>query len=281
MSDVVGLVVDGRTTWISPSVSRALGWSPSELIGQDPLTLVHEEDRPALGRAWVDIEDGLVPRRRFRLRGADGRYHWVDVEGSAIPGEPGTSPTYVLSTRIVDAEVGALAALQDQARHDELTGLVNRHAVFDQLGRTLAGEARTGSRVAMAFCDLDGFKAVNDEYGHSAGDALLRAISRRLERAVRSGDVVARIGGDELLVILHGVHDLEEAVHIAENLRECVGQPTPVAGGTVAVSASIGVTLADAGESVDQIVARADAAMYEAKRRGKDTVVSFGPGSEG
>jgi diguanylate cyclase (GGDEF)-like protein len=93
--------------------------------------------------------------------------------------------------------------------------------------------------------------------------------------------VVARIGGDELLVILHGVHDLEEAVHIAEKLRESVGQPTPVAGGTVAVSASIGVTLADAGESVDQIVARADAAMYEAKRRGKDTVVSFGPGSEG
>jgi diguanylate cyclase (GGDEF)-like protein/PAS domain S-box-containing protein len=275
MSDVVGLVVDGRMSWISPSVSRALGWSPAELIGQNPLELVHEDDRAALGRAWSDLRGGLVPRRRFRLRGKDERYRWVDVEGSAIPGEPGHPRNYVLSTRIVDAEVAALSAIEDQARHDELTGLVNRHAVFEQLDRSLSGASRSGTRVAMVFCDLDGFKAVNDEFGHSAGDALLRAIARRLERTVRSGDVVARIGGDELLIILNGVHDLDGAVQIAEKLRATVALPTPVPGGTVTVSASVGVTLADEGESVDEIVARADAAMYEAKRRGKNTVVAF------
>jgi diguanylate cyclase (GGDEF)-like protein len=127
----------------------------------------------------------------------------------------------------------------------------------------------------MVFCDLDDFKAVNDTYGHSGGDALLRSIARRLERAVRSGDIVARIGGDELLVVLNGVRDLDDAVSIAEKLRAEVRQPTPVPGGTATVTASVGVALAEPGEGIDDIVARADAAMYEAKRSGKDRVVTI------
>ena len=220
---------------------------------------------------WQAVPEGDLPRQRYRMATRDGSPRWVDGEGRIISQDP---RTVIVTARIVDAEVAALRALEDMARHDELTGLVNRHAVFDQVSRALQGDVRSGTRVGMVFCDLDGFKSVNDTYGHSAGDALLRSIARRLERAVRSVDVVARIGGDELLVVLNGVRDLDDAVAIAEKIRAEVRQPTPIPGGTVTVSASVGVAVAEPGETIDDIVARADAAMYDAKRSGKDRVVA-------
>ena len=271
MTDIVALIREQAIMWVSPSITRTLGWEPEELIGQSPVVLTHPEDIAGVMGRWLAVTDGYLPRQRYRLLTRDGAPRWVDTEGRII----GTTPrTVVVTARVVDAEVAALRALEDMARHDELTGLVNRHAVFDQVTRALAGDVRAGTKVAMVFCDLDDFKAVNDTYGHSGGDALLRSIARRLERAVRSGDIVARIGGDELLVVLNGVRDLDDAVSIAEKLRAEVRQPTPVPGGTATVTASVGVALAEPGEGIDDIVARADAAMYEAKRSGKDRVVT-------
>jgi diguanylate cyclase (GGDEF)-like protein/PAS domain S-box-containing protein len=274
MADIVALARDGVLVWVSPSVSPALGWRPDELVGADPFALIHPDDLLDVSRSWQETGAGALDRLRYRVRRKDGEYHWVDGEGSAVHAAGDASVTLVLSARIVDAEVAALAALEDQAQHDELTGLMNRHAVFDHLRRMLRGGTRSGTRVALVFCDLDGFKGINDEHGHSAGDSLLRSIAARVEGAVRAGDMVARIGGDELLVVLNGVHDLDDAIRIAEKIRMAVALPTEVAGAPVGVSASIGVTLAAPGESIDAVVARADAAMYEAKRQGKDSVVA-------
>jgi diguanylate cyclase (GGDEF)-like protein/PAS domain S-box-containing protein len=270
MTDIVALIRDVRIAWVSPSVTRTLGWSTADLIGQSPAVFTHPEDVEQVMGFWQAVAEGDLPRQRYRMVTREGVARWVDAEGRIIRLDP---RTVVVTARVVDAEVAALRALEDMARHDELTGLVNRHAVFDQVAHSLEGDQRSGNRVAMVFCDLDGFKAVNDTYGHTAGDVLLRSIARRLERAVRSADTVARIGGDELLVVLNGVRDLDDALGIAEKLRAEVCQPTPVPGGTVTVSASIGVAVAEPGETVDDIVARADAAMYEAKRSGKDRVV--------
>ncbi len=271
-SDVVSLVRHGRLAWVSPSVTRAFGWTPEELVGADPFELVHPEDVEALTGAWLPAEGPVLGRRRYRLRRKDGEYHWVDSEGRLISESAGASAELMLSTRIVDAEVAALAALEIRARHDALTGLVNRVEMFDQVNRMLSGFVRTGNRLAMVFCDLDGFKAVNDSHGHNAGDVLLRTIAERLQGAVRAGDIVGRLGGDELLVVLNGVRDLDDAIRIADKLGVQIAEPVDVPGGRVSVSASIGVTLAEDGEDVDSIVARADAAMYEAKRRGKNAV---------
>jgi diguanylate cyclase (GGDEF)-like protein/PAS domain S-box-containing protein len=273
MSDVVLLVNEGTVEWISPSVTAVAGWLPDEVVGTGPADLVHPDDLDRLLAAWLPAED-LLPRMRYRLRSKDGTYHWVDAEGRVAVNSEGRRIS-IVSTRMVDSEVAALEALQELAQHDELTGLVNRHEVFRQIERSISGPARTGTRLAMLFCDLDGFKDVNDRLGHIAGDELLRAVARRLQRAVRSGDVVARIGGDELLVVLNGVRDLDDAVSIAEKLRAEVRRPTPVSGGMVTVSASVGVAMAEAGEGIDDIVARADAAMYDAKRSGKDRVVAI------
>ena len=130
----------------------------------------------------------------------------------------------------------------------------------------------------MVFCDIDAFKSVNDDFGHSAGDAVLRAVATRISGAVRSGDTVARVGGDEILVVLDGVHDVDEATAIADKVRLAVKECVPVDGGEVCPTLSIGVTVARAGESVDALVTRADEAMYQAKRGGRDRVIQITPG---
>ncbi len=273
MSDLVILIRDGIVAWASPSVTRALGWTSDELVGRSAELLSHPDDTTHVMSRWLAVPEGSLPRLRYRVRSRTGDAHWVDAEGTVVM-DDGVR-TVIVAARIVDAEVDALRRLEQLARHDELTGLVNRHAVFDQIRLAVAPESRSGERTAVAFCDLDGFKDVNDEYGHTGGDEVLRSVASRLSMAVRSGDVVSRIGGDELLIVLNGVRDIDDAVRIAGKLGDVVRQPVEVPGGVARVSASIGVTLIEQGESVDGIVARADAAMYSAKRQGKDTVAAI------
>lgn len=128
----------------------------------------------------------------------------------------------------------------------------------------------------MLFCDVDRFKFINDTHGHAAGDETLRTLANRIRACVRSDDVCARMGGDELLVILDGTHALEDARQIAEKIRQAAEQPIPVGYTQVNTSLSIGLALAQPGEEFDQVMARADTAMYEAKKHGRSRVVLVG-----
>jgi diguanylate cyclase (GGDEF)-like protein/PAS domain S-box-containing protein len=279
MSDVVSLVREDLIEWISPSVTHSLGWQQSDLVGGSPGDMLEPDDAARMQSIWADVTEGTLPRLRCRVRCADGSRRWMDIDGSLVG--DGERRTIVLAARLVDAEVHALEELETLARRDALTGLINRHAIFEQIGRALAGSVRSGNRVAFVFCDLDEFKDVNDAHGHAAGDAVLRTIAQRLENAVRAGDVIARMGGDEFLVVLNGVHDLENATLIAQKLHDEVGRPIEIHDGCVAVGSSMGVTLAEEGETLDDIIARADAHMYSAKRGGKDQVITLDPGEPG
>ena len=130
----------------------------------------------------------------------------------------------------------------------------------------------------MLFCDLDHFKEVNDNNGHQAGDAVLQAMAMRIRSCLRGSDLAARIGGDELMVVLPGLHGLPDALAIAEKLRRLASEPVPTPGGEVQISMSVGVALACAGESLDALIARADTAMYTAKQQGRDQVVAIAGG---
>ena len=275
MSDVVVLVTNGVVEWASPSIERVLGWSVRELLGTPPTDFVHPDDVGPVTASWQSVSDGALPRIRFRARERSGTSHWLEASGTVMTSHG--ERRVVVGARVVDAEVEARSRLERIASQDELTGLINRHAVFEMLDRAMTGDLRRGRELAVLFCDLDGFKVVNDEFGHAAGDALLRAVAARVQEAVRSGDVVARIGGDELLVVLQGVRDLEDAIQVAEKVRSAIGLPVEVPGGVVRVSGSIGVGLAQPGQSVDALVADADRAMYNAKRTGKDAVVAVRP----
>jgi diguanylate cyclase (GGDEF)-like protein/PAS domain S-box-containing protein len=162
--------------------------------------------------------------------------------------------------------------LRDKAMLDPLTELPNRRALHEHLERTLAHSAHVSEPLALFFLDLDGFKAVNDQHGHDAGDELLKQVAVRLEHTVRKGDFVCRLAGDEFVVVAHGVPSQEIAGRIAENLCEAIATTFELSQGAVKIGTSLGIALSPAAGSMaaETLLTHADNAMYEAKRRGRN-----------
>jgi diguanylate cyclase (GGDEF)-like protein/PAS domain S-box-containing protein len=269
-SDVVVRIRRGTIQWISPSVTPTFGYSVDECIGRLATDFLEEDDRTTCGGYMKQLEAGQHVRVRKIVRARNGNRHWIETHASPYLDATGRMDGFVATSRIVDAQVAAEQQLEHRARTDELTELLSR---IETLG---AQSRRTGRELAVLFCDLDRFKEINDIHGHAAGDEVLRATAMRLREVLRtSDDLAARIGGDELLVVLHGVRDMDDAVAIAEKLRSAATQPITTPSGPVSTTLSIGVTLAHPDETTDALVARADAAMYRAKQSGRNRVVPF------
>lgn len=203
----------------------------------------------------------------------------------AIPGMPEPDPTYAvmifvlvalcvfatsaLTSNLIAQLEAANARLSDLSQHDELTGLYNRRYVMARLSDELARLVRQPTSLTVAMVDLDGFKRVNDEVGHEAGDEVLRAVAKALLTATRKADVVARYGGDEFVVLLPNT-DPEGAravgARILDHARDAAKQTCPA----IPVSASIGTTLARAGDDPAELLRRVDEQLYTAKRAGGD-----------
>lgn len=256
--------------------------------------------RPVVGEGLFAVLDRLqiiaadsapVPDARDRLReilqsrqarefgpigwvGQDGQERWSMVRVEPLHGpDPQRSYGAVASLADVTSLRQEVAEIRREAGIDPLTGLATRGELLSRLRRMQARAALTGSQLAVAFCDIDDFKAVNDELGHAAGDDLLRQLASRVRESVRAGDVVARFGGDELVVVLDPVPDPLGAVSAAEKVRRAVAEPVTVGGSQVRVAVSIGVTLVVDGEDPQICLNRADTAMYQAKKQGRDQVV--------
>lgn len=274
-SDVVLRIRDDRFVWISPSLTAALGWQPEEWLGQPVTQPLHADDRAAYAAAGPAIQRGQSVVSTHRVLAKDGSWHWIEAHAGPYRDPQGSIDGLVASFRIVDQEVAARELLEHYARTDELTGLLNRRKALEYIDGLEHHQVRTGEQTAMLFCDLDRFKTINDRYGHAAGDQLLRTVASRIRSCLRSEDLAARMGGDELLVVLQGVQDLANAVTIAEKLRAAVAEPVRTDAGDLRITLSIGVTLARPGEDSDALIARADAAMYEAKQFGRDRLIAI------
>ncbi len=173
------------------------------------------------------------------------------------------------SLRFAIARCRDLARLDRLARYDELTGLANRALFRDRLDKALAAARRHRSLVAVVLVDLDGFKAVNDRHGHAAGDALLRQVGERLRRTLRETDTVARLGGDEFAVVVEDLRRPEDAAIVGRKIQDAVAPSFVFDGAPVEVTASIGTALYPRdGDRAEQLIERADAAMYRAKGEG-------------
>jgi diguanylate cyclase (GGDEF)-like protein len=179
-----------------------------------------------------------------------------------------------MNAHLEDTVAARTAELQDLLMRDMLTGLPNRRALMQALPEALARAARVGRPCAVLFIDMDGFKQVNDTHGHEEGDELLRQFGMRLSNGIRETDMVARLAGDEFVVVLELLTDARDAEDKAHLLLDQLARPYRLAGGSVRAGASIGVALQLPHELQDpvRLLARADQAMYEAKRKGKGRV---------
>ncbi|MHB9159135.1 MAG: diguanylate cyclase domain-containing protein [Thiobacillus sp.] len=182
--------------------------------------------------------------------------------------------------RLIRAGIDAEQTIRKLSLHDPLTGLANRRFLNENEKHLIAGAKRSGKQMAVLTIDLDDFKAVNDLYGHAAGDAVLVASAERMKQLLRESDVIARLGGDEFIIVLGQVDNAEAAREVAGRVVESLSQPIPLAGGEIArIGASVGVAMCCAdGETLETLLKKADAALYAAKRDGKHTYREAGPG---
>ncbi len=278
-SDVI-IVVDAKASpsYVSPAMEHVLGYRPDELVGQNLLGLVHPEDRPMCTAHFRTVVGDPTQEHTIELRGrhADGRWRWFELRTTNLLYEPAVQGV-VCHVRDVTDRRNAEIALEYRALHDPLTSLPNRALVVDRLGQTVASARRHGSSTAVLFIDLDRFKSVNDSLGHSAGDELLVEVARRLRSGRRAVDTVARIGGDEFVIVLHEVAGVDNAVDIARTIVQDLRQPFVINEREIVMTASIGLTIAPGAAEVDAeaVLHEADAAMYDAKSKGGDRVSMF------
>jgi diguanylate cyclase (GGDEF)-like protein len=236
---------------------------------------IHPDDLESVLQDIDRLAFGVTIMSRQRIRDAGGAYHWVESNSRVYLDASGTEDGFLTSLRVVDALVASEHELARRAQFDELTGLMNRVEMLERLGDMVDKGRRSRDSVAVLFCDIDWFKEVNDKFGHAAGDEVLRVTAERISGTIRQDDVAARFGGDEMLVALTGIRDVEEALPVAEKVRLACRADISVPGAVVQVTVSIGVAMARGGEPVDHLIADADRAMYQAKQSGRDRVVAF------
>ncbi|MBT9501359.1 MAG: diguanylate cyclase [Burkholderiaceae bacterium] len=243
-------------------------------------TLAQVEHRPATEAGLPPVPDfarltGAADGQRWvgeaHLALADGQHLDIWLSTSRIVDEDGHTTHHARVFSDISILKGHEKALQEMARRDSLTGLPNRRHFDERLAESLRRFARTGPAVTLMFIDLDGFKKINDELGHEAGDQLLIEVARRLGACVRGTDLVFRLGGDEFTLLLEDAGGTEALQTLCQRIVEALSKTHLLGGHEAVVTPSIGVACALPGESPDTLCRRADQAMYEAKRGGKGT----------
>jgi diguanylate cyclase (GGDEF)-like protein/PAS domain S-box-containing protein len=276
MSDGAATVSsDGIVTYANQALADMVGSSCQQIVGQPVIELVSP------GSSRARLEKVVAPS------GAGGSIEATVLTsgGDRVPVRIGSSSALSINSEDVTcitvtdltAERKAEAELAHSAQHDTLTGLANRSLLADRIEHALERRATGKSLMALLFCDIDGFKGVNDAYGHQTGDDLLRIIAQRLSSAVRPEDTVARMGGDEFVVLCEGLGDLTDAAAVASRARAAVAAPITIGPSEFEVTISIGVSVASANDdaSPDTLLRDADEAMYKAKRQGPNVVEMF------
>lgn len=264
--------VDGRIVLCNSSAARIHDFDSSdELIGQFVTELIGIEDRDRFQRdLTVLLKEGAISASEYRFVRRGGESFPGEMRATLVRGNQGIPAGILWVHRDVSERKDAEQTIRTLAYYDSLTGLHTRARFLERLHGAVEGESQ-GSALALMFIDLDEFKQINDEYGHAAGDVVLKTVSKRLAALMRSGDTAGRLGGDELVAVLTGITSRDEAGSLAQQLLSSIRQPIPTDGRIHAVTASIGIALfPDAAAGVTELMRAADKAMYAAKRAGGD-----------
>ncbi len=261
---------EGRFLFVSAAFERIFGYQPQEVLGKPMLSFVHPEDQEkTLQTVDALLAGELSPN--FENRWVHKFGHSVDVLWSARWSE--RHQVRIAVAHDITDRKQMEARLHHLAGHDSLTDLPNRALLLDRLQIALKRARRDQSQLSILFIDMDGFKSVNDNYGHSVGDNLLRRIALRLKELVRASDTVGRLGGDEFLVLLNSTGDHQDVTMIAEKIRTELEIPYEVDGIELYLAPSIGIAqYPENGDDEQQLIQWADQAMYQAKSTGGNRV---------
>lgn len=272
---IAHITPEGRILRANDKFCRMLGYSLHELRQRDLFALSDEGEREAvrrfLAQRLVAHSPVLSPEMEKAYRRKDGGLLWVYEALGLVKDAQGRPDFLVVVTQDISAHKELEMRLSHDALHDALTGLPNRVMFNDRFARVLESARRYGRRAAVLYVDLDGFKSVNDQWGHAAGDQLLQQVARRLEDCVRAEDTVARLGGDEFGIVLAAIDQVEDCEVVADKVLSAMAQPFVLDSAVAQVSASVGAGLYPRhGSDADALLAQADAAMYAAKQAGKN-----------
>lgn len=279
MNDLVCLHdLQGRYLYVSPSCEALLGYRYDELLGQDPYTFWHPDDRDRIYQeAQATAMRGKPIPVTYRIRQKSGNYIWFETLTKPILDASGQVVQLQTTSRDVTERVRVEKQLQYDALHDALTGLPNRCLLMERLELAINRAQRLDNyHFAVLFLDLDRFKVINDSLGHLAGDQLLIAIAQKLQATLRSIDLVARLGGDEFVILLEEIHDIQEVIRVTERIFAALESPFVLEGREVYTTVSIGIVLGSrAYIQATHLLRDADIAMYRAKNQGKARYAIF------
>lgn len=284
----------GQVTYLNPMAERLTGWQAFDAASRDVDDVCPLLPGDAEGAGQGAAEPGPTPMRRALagqgvvgptrgvvLQRVDGTRFDVEETASAIMDRHGQVTGAVMVLRDVTERVTMAQRMERMAHYDALTDLPNRVLLLDRARHDMAQARREGTLLAVVYLDLDGFKAVNDQLGHDAGDLLLQQIARRLQAATRATDTVSRKGGDEFIVLLTGLADADTLQDLARKLLAVCDAPFQLGARSVSVGISAGVALyPQQSDNFEQLARHADAAMYAAKRAGRGRVYCFVEGGD-
>jgi diguanylate cyclase (GGDEF)-like protein/PAS domain S-box-containing protein len=265
----------GFIEYVNPAFCRLTGYSEEEALGQHTRILKGDGETHSAEHyreVWETILAGREWRGEFFNRRKDGTPFWESASISPIIDANGEITHFVAVKENITERKQLLECLDHLAHYDKLTSIPNRALFFDRLNQSIALAGRDGKRFALLFIDLDGFKQVNDSFGHETGDDVLKETAQRLTGCLRESDTVARMGGDEFIVILANISRPEDAGLVAGKMLAAVSRPIELSQGrSCTVGASIGISIyPDDSTEPAQLVSAADTAMYSVKHKGKN-----------
>ena len=280
-----GLVITGCENgehpieYVNPAFERISGYSAAEVIGRDSRFMaapgLDEAERAHLRDALLQLREVNVVLRNRRK---NGEIFWNDLSITPVDDGHGKVSHFIGVISDVTAVRQRTEHLEHEVNHDALTGLANRTLLWDRLEHALHVAHRNKSLVATMLLDLNGFKQINDTHGHQAGDAVLKAVARRLQAGVRESDTVARLSGDEFVLVLANQPSLRYTMRMIDRLRTSMAAPVSLGNATVEVGASMGVSVyPHDGADALELIRAADTAMYQAKSTRKNEVHFFSP----
>ena len=259
-----------RLVRVNRKMTRDLGRDdPAELIGRTDIELFGQEfgEVTMLDDLRIMETDeplvGLTESRQLE----SGQVNWTLTTKTPLHDPAGNVVGLLGITREINELKRAEMTLEHLATHDTLTGLPNRYLMFDRLNQLLVRAERYETGFAVLFIDLDGFKRINDSRGHDVGDLVLRGVADRLSQSVRAADTVARIGGDEFVILVEALRAGHDATALAQKIQAALGRPFSLPGGDATVTVSVGIGLyPEDGRDAEELLKAADVAMYRAKR---------------